>query len=127
MFMPKSTLATLVLLSTSFIHPYVTADTLPVKVGPFNQQAHKVYTSLEELPNPTITQSFNTPLPWYPSLASVVDSQKSVRDVAQLGTEIAIAAKNGLYIGDGTTWKLVLPSQGSARWAPFDVRAVDYD
>lgn len=51
----------------------------------------------------------------------------TVRDVAQRGAEIAVAAADGLYVGDGEQWTLVLPVQGSVRWAPIDVRAVAYD
>ncbi|MCF6286201.1 MAG: hypothetical protein L3K26_13565 [Candidatus Hydrogenedentes bacterium] len=66
-------------------------------------------------------------LPWYPSLATLVGSRAAVRDVAAHDGEIAVAAEGGLYAGDGTQWKLVLPVQGTMRWAPTDVRAVAYD
>ncbi|MCP4638780.1 MAG: hypothetical protein GY851_00030 [bacterium] len=67
------------------------------------------------------------PLPWYPSLEPLIGSRAAVRDVAKHGGEIAVAAEGGLYIGDGTRWELGLPTQGDVRWAPLDVRAVDYD
>jgi hypothetical protein len=67
------------------------------------------------------------PLSWYSSLEPLVGSRSAVRDVAKHGGEIAVAAEGGLYIGDGTQWKLGLPIQGDVRWAPVDVRAVDYD
>lgn len=65
--------------------------------------------------------------PWYPSLASLVSSKDSVRDAAEHQGEIAIAAKEGLFVGDGMKWQLALPVQGHVRWAPIDVRAVTYD
>ncbi len=67
------------------------------------------------------------PLPWYPSLKPDIESPDQVRDVAQHVGEIAVAAKSGLYLGDGQTWAFALPSQGETRWAPLDVRAVCYD
>ena len=66
-------------------------------------------------------------LPWYPSLASFGVSPDSIRDVARHAGEIAIAANEGLFVGDGTEWTLALPIQGSVRWAPVDVRGVAYD
>lgn len=71
--------------------------------------------------------SLNEPLPWYPSLAALNVSAESVRDVAEHAGEIAIAAAEGLFVGDGTHWTLALPIQGNMRWAPVDVRAVTYD
>ncbi|MCA9077976.1 MAG: hypothetical protein KDA93_23305 [Planctomycetaceae bacterium] len=67
------------------------------------------------------------PLSWYDSLASVVESRESVRDVAEDDGEIAVAAKEGLFVGDGTKWELALPQEGDVRWAPVDVRGVTYD
>lgn len=67
------------------------------------------------------------PSSWFPSLAMHLASENSVRDVARLGVEIAVAAEEGLFLGDGSNWQLVLPSQGNVRWAPLDVRAVTYD
>lgn len=69
---------------------------------------------------------FATPR-WYPGLAPLVDSKESVRDVAEHAGEIAIAAAEGLFLGDGSTWTLALPQQEDVRWAPVDVRAVTYD
>jgi hypothetical protein len=67
------------------------------------------------------------PLPRHPTLEPLVGSRAAVRDVAEHGDEIAVAAENGLYVGDGTQWELALPIQGDVRWAPVDVRAVAYD
>lgn len=65
--------------------------------------------------------------PSYPTLAPHIGSREDVRWVATQGNEVAVAAKNGLYIGDGETWTLALPRAGAVRWAPLDVRAVAYD
>jgi hypothetical protein len=51
----------------------------------------------------------------------------AIRGTAQKGGEIAYTTEHGLYIGDESDWKLVLPQQGDTRWAPVDVRAVVYD
>ncbi len=67
------------------------------------------------------------PLPGHPTLGPVVGSRTAVRDVAMHDGEIAVAAENGLYLGDGAQWELALPVQGAMRWAPIDVRAVAYD
>ena len=65
--------------------------------------------------------------PKHPSLQSVGVESKSVRAAATNDGEIAVAAASGLYLSDGTTWKMALPSDGNTRWAPLDVRAVAYD
>jgi hypothetical protein len=67
------------------------------------------------------------PAIWHSSLLPLVKSSEEVRGVAQHGKEIAIAAKNGLYVGDGSQWTLVMPTENDERWAPIDVRAVTYD
>lgn len=67
------------------------------------------------------------PLSWYPGLAALMGSPVAVRDCAQHGEEIAIAAGNGLYVGDGEKWEHVFPVEGNIGWAPLDVRAVTYD
>ena len=64
---------------------------------------------------------------WHDSLTRYVPSREQVRAVAQHQGEIAVAAENGLYLGDGKKWRLALPQQGHVRWAPVDVRAVAYD
>jgi hypothetical protein len=66
-------------------------------------------------------------LPWYPSLSTWIAARDSVRDVAEHAGEIAVATKEGLFVGDGTQWQLALPNQGNVRWAPMDVRAVAFD
>ena len=66
-------------------------------------------------------------LPWYPSVTSLVASRESIRDVATHNGEIAVAADEGLIVGDGSHWKLALPREEDVRWAPVDVRAVTYD
>ncbi len=66
------------------------------------------------------------PLPTYPDLVPADGPRDTVRDVATHDGEIAVAAQNGLYVGDGTNWDLVLPVEGNQRWAPVDVRAVGY-
>lgn len=64
---------------------------------------------------------------WYESLITQVGAKETIRAVAQHKGEIAVAAESGLFIGDGTTWTMILPQQGQRRWAPIDVRAVLYD
>ncbi len=64
---------------------------------------------------------------WYDSLVDHVGRPEMVRSVAEHDGEIAVAAENGLFIGDGQTWSLVLPQCGVNRWAPIDVRDVTYD
>lgn len=64
---------------------------------------------------------------WHSTLVPQVASVESVRDLAERDGEIAVAAKEGLFLGDGYTWQLALPQQGAVRWAPVDVRAVAYD
>lgn len=66
-------------------------------------------------------------LPWYPSLATFDVTSESIRDVAVNADEIAIAAAQGLFLGNGEQWNLALPIQDNIRWAPVDVRAVTYD
>jgi ligand-binding sensor domain-containing protein len=51
----------------------------------------------------------------------------SPRDIATRQPETAIAAAEGLFIGNGIAWELVMPLQNNTRWAPVDVRAVAYD
>ena len=67
------------------------------------------------------------PTPWYPTLQGLVPSRADVRDVAQHGNEVAIAAQQGLFLGNGDDWEMALPRQGDVRWAPIDVRGVTYD
>src|SRR5690606_10210770 len=55
--------------------------------------------------------------PWYPTLAAHIGTREAVRWVATQGDEVAVAAENGLYIGDGETWALALPREGAVRWA----------
>jgi hypothetical protein len=50
-----------------------------------------------------------------------------IRDVAQHDGEVAIAAEGGLFTQRGGIWAVVLPQDGSTRWAPVDVRAVAFD
>lgn len=50
-----------------------------------------------------------------------------VRAVAEHEGELAVAADTGLYVGDGHTWRMALPRQGTMRWAPIDIYAVAYD
>ncbi len=65
--------------------------------------------------------------PWYATLAEHVSRRGMVRAVAEHEGEIAVAAENGLFIGDGKNWSLALPGDERRRWAPIDVRAVVYD
>lgn len=64
---------------------------------------------------------------WHKSLTDHIAEPSMVRDVAQQGDEFAVAAANGLFIGNGKKWKLALPQQGHIRWAPVDVRTTTYD
>jgi len=50
-----------------------------------------------------------------------------IRDVAQYRNEFAVATDQGLFLGEGESWHLVFPQQGTRRWAPIDVRAAAYD
>ena len=70
---------------------------------------------------------FSPEIAWYDTLAEHVSSRQMIRAVAEHDGEIAVAAENGLYLGDGKTWTLALPREGPIRWAPLDVRAVAYD
>lgn len=67
------------------------------------------------------------PYPGYAGLESMDVDPESVRSAASLDHEVAVAAATGLYIGDGKTWELAMPTDGTVRWAPLDVRAVTYD
>lgn len=73
------------------------------------------------------TKELFKPTPWYQTLEPVLGTVESVRDIAQHAGEIAVAAENGLFLGDGVDWEMALPVQGDERWAPIDVRAVTYD
>ena len=64
---------------------------------------------------------------WHDSLPEKVSNREMIRAVSERDGEVAVAAENGLFIGDGTSWNLVLPQEGHIRWAPVDVRAVAYD
>ena len=72
-------------------------------------------------------QRFFPLVAWYDSLLKHVGRREMVRFVSQHDGEIAVAAENGLFIGDGQNWNQVLPQSGVNRWAPTDVRAVAYD
>lgn len=61
------------------------------------------------------------------SIEKIIGTRETIRSVASHNGEFAVAADNGLYIGDGKNWAMALPRQGSTRWAPVDVVAVDYD
>lgn len=61
------------------------------------------------------------------SLPKVSGKIISVHDLANGDNEIAIAAQEGLFIGDGENWEMAMPTQGTVRWAPMDVRAVVFD
>ncbi|MBX7259653.1 MAG: hypothetical protein K1Y02_25075 [Candidatus Hydrogenedentes bacterium] len=61
------------------------------------------------------------------SLRNAADGTIEIRATATRNGEIAVASDKGLYLGDGTSWRLALPQQGAVRWAPVDVRAVAYD
>lgn len=61
------------------------------------------------------------------TLLEVAGAETAVRAVAAYQGELAVAADTGLYTGDGQTWRLALPREGTVRWAPVDVRAVAYD
>ncbi|NUM55814.1 MAG: hypothetical protein HUU46_19410 [Candidatus Hydrogenedentes bacterium] len=64
---------------------------------------------------------------WFPGLAQFVGNESAIREAAQHEGEYAVAAENGLFIGDGEHWTMALPHQGAIRWAPTDVRAAGYD
>ncbi|MBI1319472.1 MAG: hypothetical protein GC168_11085 [Candidatus Hydrogenedens sp.] len=110
-------------------------DTLPINAGTFEQQFHTPYTGAGAFPPADAAAIAITPegvvqsrtWPWYPSLAEHVGGREAVRCVAAQGGEVAVAAENGLYLGDGESWALALPREGTVRWAPMDVRAVVYD
>ena len=60
-------------------------------------------------------------------LANLPVGGDRVRDRAESGGEIALATSDGLFVGDGATWEMILPREGEVRWAPLDVRVVAYD
>lgn len=80
---------------------------------------------------PTPDNSSTSPFP--EDLVRLVASEHGMpgdyttRDVAQLGTEIAVATDAGLYIKNNAAWELAMPAEGNLRWAPVDVRGVTYD
>jgi hypothetical protein len=130
---------------------------LPLKVGQFDQQIQVPYTTSNGLPANDVlriarndqgkivattsvgvarregTQWIAQPeadtaeTTWYESLRDHVSGPDMVRSVAKHDAEIAVAAENGLFTGDGRRWTMVLPQDGQIRWAPIDVRAVVYD
>lgn len=130
---------------------------LPIDVGQFDQQVHVPYTTANGLPTNDVlrmahddngsivaitsagdvrfaqthwvsqTAPASVDTPWYDSLKEYVGGREQVRSVAQLDGEYAVAAENGLFLGDGRSWTMVLPRDGIQRWAPIDVRAVVYD
>ena len=51
----------------------------------------------------------------------------AVRATSTRNGSTTIAAENGLFIGNGGDFELVLPQQAQVRWAPLDVRAVAHD
>lgn len=70
---------------------------------------------------------FPKAIPWYDSLTKHIGGRDMIRAVVERNGEIAVAAENGLFVGDGQTWTLTLPRSDHVRWAPMDVRAVAYD
>ena len=68
-----------------------------------------------------------SPPPAYPNLKSVDVHPDMIRGIATRAGEVAVAASTGLYLGDGDSWELALPTNDMVRWAPLDVRAVTYD
>ena len=63
----------------------------------------------------------------YEDLHAFVGGEVDIRGVVAHGVESAVAADSGLYFWDGQTWSVLKPREGSIRWAPVDVRAVQYD
>jgi hypothetical protein len=61
------------------------------------------------------------------ALRRETEGDPEIRTVARHGGEFAVAADRGLFIGDGRNWRMALPREGAARWAPVDVRAALYD
>ncbi|MEO2032728.1 MAG: hypothetical protein ABGZ35_11650 [Planctomycetaceae bacterium] len=59
-------------------------------------------------------------------IAMGIDADE-IRDFARHKEETAVATAEGLFVGDMTTWQLVLPRQGAIRWAPLDIKAVAWD
>lgn len=51
----------------------------------------------------------------------------TIRDLAVHNGETVVAAEEGIFVLRGEVWERVLPQMGSVRWAPVDVRAVEYD
>jgi len=77
--------------------------------------------------NPATTTGLFEPSPLPKGLDTVGVGASSLNDIAAREDEIAVAANEGLYLGDGNTWELALPADGETRWAPMHVRAVVYD
>ncbi|MBD3378511.1 hypothetical protein GF406_26020 [candidate division KSB1 bacterium] len=123
-------------------HPYTTEQNLPdnrvnriyidhqnrvvaeTAAGPafFDGQT---WQSLPESPKTTVTPQLNAVQ--LAALYKAASEEPDIRDVAEHQGEFAVAAHNGLWLGNGSTWQLALPLQGDIRWAPKDVRAVAYD
>jgi hypothetical protein len=123
-------------------HPYTTEQNLPdnrvnrifidrqnrvvaeTAAGPafFDGQT---WQSLPESPQTTDTPQLDAIQ--LAALYRAASEEPDIRDVAEHQGEFAVAAHNGLWLGDGNTWRLALPQQGKKRWAPVDVRAVAYD
>lgn len=91
---------------------------LPVSVGQFLQPVHSPQPERTTLPAQSVE-----PIVFGEDALKV----SKIHDMAQREREIAVATPEGLYVKNGDAWALVLPKQGTIRWAPTDVRAVTYD
>lgn len=76
---------------------------------------------------PFAAETAAAPAGRFDSLLAHVPRREMIRNAAERDGEIAVAAENGLFVGNAEGWQLTLPRDGHVRWAPLDVRAVDYD
>lgn len=121
--------------------PYTAADGLPsVDILEVTQDrngnvfartsagtAHLKNSRWQRIEDDSTETLFPKPIRWYDSLNKHIGRRELVRDIAKWNGEIAVAAENGLFLGDGKVWTLALPRSDQVRWAPVDVRAVAYD
>lgn len=136
---------------------------MPMRVGGFEQQVHRAFTSGDGLPSNDVHDiaisaegtvyaktargiarfadgrwtavTGNVLFPGKAkettetraAIEKAIGPRETIRSVVSYNDEFAVAAENGLYIGDGKSWTMALPRHGSVRWAPVEVAAVEYD
>lgn len=123
-----------------------------VRVGTFLQQRAASYTTADGLPSDDVrgvvvrggsvyalTAAGDAVFDgsrWRPSaapaagrrLGGLEEAGGEVRQVAEHGGRVAVAAANGLFLRrESGGWETVTPQQGGRRWALHDVRGVAFD